>query len=111
MANRPPSKWVAVRHRRPPVRPPPPPLVRPPLHSNLTFQFPKYPTSQLPIGYGPTERKQGQPASLPFCQPSGTCESNSIEFELESHSKFQRLCLIVSKVVTIWSGVQDINDL
>src|SRR5690242_15930984 len=49
MANRPPSKWVAVRHRRPPVRPPPPPLVRPPLHSNLTFQFPKYPTCQLSI--------------------------------------------------------------
>src|SRR5690349_17099737 len=95
-----PSKWVAVRHRRPPKRPPPPPLVRSPFHSMLTFQFPKNPTSELPIGYRPTTT---QPR--PICQPAnllGTCESNPVEFEVESHSKYQLLCL---------NSVQSISDL
>ena len=109
MATRQPSKWVAVRHRRP-RRPRPPPLVRSPLHSNLTFQFPKYPTSQLPIGYGPTQRKQDQPANrptLPTCQPSGTCELESQPTNNQK-KKYPRVSTTWPKVS---KSVQNINDL
>src|SRR5690348_14430877 len=100
-------KWVAVRHRRPPGRPPPPPLVRPQLHSNLTFQSPKYSTSQHSRGYGPTYHFWG-PANRMNLNSNWKVIQSINNFVLYINNDVVQKCLVVP---TTWLKVfQSVSD-